>query len=262
MARRGSGRRLAETAARGFAVNPGLIVENAGLRCRGVPREGDPQWALSLTRVQFRYTPGGSPRARPHPARACAPALDAHRRLAPTVQPLRARRDTRTLGWRSSGRQHPRPRRAAAEVRSAPVRRRRAGTWRGRGNGEQRDAVNTFDAQPLAPDSAGPLTDTDTKMAPTIVPITLTGTDGGRTRNTAARAGNRVPSGCGRAAHPSELKDTGGAGGPTAMMSSTTRSCSTGRPASFAAVAFIDRVQRPPVQVVGESTTRLPRRSG
>ncbi len=50
--------RLAETAARGFAVNPGLIVEGSyGLGAAVFTRDGDPQWALSLTGVQFRYTP-------------------------------------------------------------------------------------------------------------------------------------------------------------------------------------------------------------
>lgn len=50
--------RLAETAARGFAVNPGLIVEGSyGLGAAVFTREGHPQWALSLTGVQFRFGP-------------------------------------------------------------------------------------------------------------------------------------------------------------------------------------------------------------
>ncbi|WP_460772955.1 IclR family transcriptional regulator [Microbacterium sp. GXF7504] len=50
--------RLAETAERGFAINPGLIVEGSyGLGAAVFTRDGDPQWALSLTGVQFRYTP-------------------------------------------------------------------------------------------------------------------------------------------------------------------------------------------------------------
>jgi DNA-binding IclR family transcriptional regulator len=50
--------RLAETAARGFAVNPGLIVEGSyGMAAAVFTREGDPQWALSLTGVEFRFAP-------------------------------------------------------------------------------------------------------------------------------------------------------------------------------------------------------------
>ena len=50
--------RLRETAERGYAVNPGLIVEGSyGLGAAVFTREGHPQWALSLTGVQFRFGP-------------------------------------------------------------------------------------------------------------------------------------------------------------------------------------------------------------
>jgi len=49
--------RLRETAERGYAVNPGLIVEGSwGLGAAVFTREGRPQWALSLTGVEFRFT--------------------------------------------------------------------------------------------------------------------------------------------------------------------------------------------------------------
>ncbi|KAA9135256.1 IclR family transcriptional regulator [Microbacterium caowuchunii] len=48
--------RLRETAERGYAVNPGLIVEGSyGLGAAVFTREGHPQWALSLTGVEFRF---------------------------------------------------------------------------------------------------------------------------------------------------------------------------------------------------------------
>jgi DNA-binding IclR family transcriptional regulator len=48
--------RLRETQGRGYAVNPGLIVEGSyGLGAAVFTREGHPQWALSLTGVQFRF---------------------------------------------------------------------------------------------------------------------------------------------------------------------------------------------------------------
>ncbi|MFG6504026.1 IclR family transcriptional regulator [Microbacterium sp. P05] len=48
--------RLGETKERGFAVNPGLIVAGSwGLGAAVFTREGDPQWALSLTGVEFRF---------------------------------------------------------------------------------------------------------------------------------------------------------------------------------------------------------------
>lgn len=48
--------RLAETQLRGFSVNPGLIVEGSyGLGAAVFTRSGHPQWALSLTGVEFRF---------------------------------------------------------------------------------------------------------------------------------------------------------------------------------------------------------------
>ncbi|MGP3534377.1 IclR family transcriptional regulator [Microbacterium sp. RD1] len=50
--------RLRETQERGYAVNPGLIVEGSwGMGAAVFTREGDPQWALSLTGVEFRFGP-------------------------------------------------------------------------------------------------------------------------------------------------------------------------------------------------------------
>ena len=50
--------RLRETQDRGYALNPGLIVEGScGLGAAVFTREGHPQWALSLTGVQFRFGP-------------------------------------------------------------------------------------------------------------------------------------------------------------------------------------------------------------
>lgn len=49
--------RIRETQARGYAVNPGLIVEGSwGLGAAVFARDGHPQWALSLTGVQFRFS--------------------------------------------------------------------------------------------------------------------------------------------------------------------------------------------------------------
>ncbi len=51
-------KRLAETKERGFAVNPGLIVEGSwGLGAAVFDRAGRPEWALSLTGVAFRFSP-------------------------------------------------------------------------------------------------------------------------------------------------------------------------------------------------------------
>jgi len=48
--------RLRETQSRGYAVNPGLIVEGSyGLGAAVFTRAGHPQWALSLTGVEFRF---------------------------------------------------------------------------------------------------------------------------------------------------------------------------------------------------------------
>ena len=50
--------RLAETKERGYAVNPGLIVEGSwGLGAAVFDRSGRPEWALSLTGVAFRIGP-------------------------------------------------------------------------------------------------------------------------------------------------------------------------------------------------------------
>lgn len=50
--------RLRETTERGFALNPGLIVEGSfGLGAAVFTRSGHPQWALSLTGVEFRFGP-------------------------------------------------------------------------------------------------------------------------------------------------------------------------------------------------------------
>ncbi|MDQ1110681.1 DNA-binding IclR family transcriptional regulator [Microbacterium testaceum] len=48
--------RIGDTQARGYAVNPGLIVEGSwGVGAAVFTRAGDPQWALSLTGVEFRF---------------------------------------------------------------------------------------------------------------------------------------------------------------------------------------------------------------
>lgn len=50
--------RLVETKERGYAVNPGLIVEGSwGLGAAVFDRAGRPEWALSLTGVEFRFGP-------------------------------------------------------------------------------------------------------------------------------------------------------------------------------------------------------------
>ena len=50
--------RLAETKERGYAVNPGLIVEGSwGIGAAVFDRAGRPEWALSLTGVGFRFGP-------------------------------------------------------------------------------------------------------------------------------------------------------------------------------------------------------------
>lgn len=50
--------RLTETKARGYATNPGLIVEGSwGMGAAVFDREGRPEWALSLTGVEFRFGP-------------------------------------------------------------------------------------------------------------------------------------------------------------------------------------------------------------
>lgn len=52
------GSRLTETKERGYAVNPGLIVEGSwGIGAAVFDRAGRPEWALSLTGVEFRFGP-------------------------------------------------------------------------------------------------------------------------------------------------------------------------------------------------------------
>lgn len=54
--------RLRETQSRGFAVNAGLIVAGSyGLGAAVFDRSGHPQWALSLTGVDFRFGPDRVP---------------------------------------------------------------------------------------------------------------------------------------------------------------------------------------------------------
>ncbi|MFD5225237.1 IclR family transcriptional regulator [Microbacterium sp. NPDC058342] len=54
--------RLRETKARGYAVNPGLIVEGSwGIGAAVFDRDGRPEWALSLTGVEFRFGPDRLP---------------------------------------------------------------------------------------------------------------------------------------------------------------------------------------------------------
>lgn len=54
--------RLAETKERGYAINPGLIVEGSwGIGAAVFDREGRPEWALSLTGVEFRFGPDRLP---------------------------------------------------------------------------------------------------------------------------------------------------------------------------------------------------------
>ncbi|MGV9193324.1 IclR family transcriptional regulator [Microbacterium sp. MC2] len=50
--------RLAETRDRGYAVNPGLIVAGSwGMGAAVFDQQGRPEWALSLTGVEFRFGP-------------------------------------------------------------------------------------------------------------------------------------------------------------------------------------------------------------
>ncbi|WP_221584504.1 IclR family transcriptional regulator [Microbacterium sp. G2-8] len=54
--------RVAETRDRGHALNPGLIVEGSyGLGAAVFDGRGRPQWALSLTGVDFRFSPDRLP---------------------------------------------------------------------------------------------------------------------------------------------------------------------------------------------------------
>ncbi len=55
-------RRLRETRARGYSVNPGLIVEGSwGMAAAVFDRQGRPEWALSITGVGFRFAPDRLP---------------------------------------------------------------------------------------------------------------------------------------------------------------------------------------------------------
>jgi DNA-binding IclR family transcriptional regulator len=48
--------RVGETRDRGYSVNPGLIVEGSwGLGAAVFDHAGNPEWALSLTGVEFRF---------------------------------------------------------------------------------------------------------------------------------------------------------------------------------------------------------------
>ncbi len=54
--------RLADTRDRGYAVNPGLIVAGSwGMGAAVFDSAGRPEWALSLTGVEFRYGPDRLP---------------------------------------------------------------------------------------------------------------------------------------------------------------------------------------------------------
>ncbi|MCR2784568.1 MULTISPECIES: IclR family transcriptional regulator [unclassified Microbacterium] len=54
--------RLADTRDRGYAINPGLIVEGSwGMGAAVFDRAGRPEWALSLTGVEFRFSPDRLP---------------------------------------------------------------------------------------------------------------------------------------------------------------------------------------------------------
>lgn len=55
--------RVRETKARGYAVNPGLVVAGSwGIGAAVFDRGGRPEWALSLTGVEFRFGPDRLPR--------------------------------------------------------------------------------------------------------------------------------------------------------------------------------------------------------
>lgn len=54
--------RIAETRARGYAVNPGLVVEGSwGMGAAVFDRQGSPAWALSLTGIEPRFSPERQP---------------------------------------------------------------------------------------------------------------------------------------------------------------------------------------------------------
>ncbi len=55
-------RRIAETRTRGYAVNPGLVVEGSwGMGAAVFDRSGAPAWALSLTGIEPRFSPERQP---------------------------------------------------------------------------------------------------------------------------------------------------------------------------------------------------------
>lgn len=55
-------RRIAETRQRGYAVNPGLVVEGSwGMGAAVFDRAGAPNWALSLTGIEPRFSPERRP---------------------------------------------------------------------------------------------------------------------------------------------------------------------------------------------------------
>lgn len=55
-------KRVAETRARGYAVNPGLVVEGSwGMGAAVFDRSGSPAWALSLTGIEPRFSPERQP---------------------------------------------------------------------------------------------------------------------------------------------------------------------------------------------------------
>lgn len=54
--------RLRETRARGYSLNPGLIVEGSwGMGAAVFDADAEPQWALSITGVESRFTPDRIP---------------------------------------------------------------------------------------------------------------------------------------------------------------------------------------------------------
>lgn len=54
--------RIAETRARGYAVNPGLVVEGSwGMGAAVFDHSGQPAWALSLTGIEPRFSPERRP---------------------------------------------------------------------------------------------------------------------------------------------------------------------------------------------------------
>ena len=103
--------RLRETQARGYALNPGLIVEGSfGLGAAVFTREGHPQWALSLTGVEFRFGPdrladlGRTLLAHAHQltTRVAATTADAHAGSTSALSRRPARRERRELAPRTT----------------------------------------------------------------------------------------------------------------------------------------------------------------